>query len=60
MVVSGEGGWSVALRLEALDYAVDVSTSPARFGVRTSPDCLDGPLCPVAWYSWTGTELAPA
>lgn len=60
VVVSGKGGWEVALRVDDIDYAVDVSTAPARFGVRTSPDCLDGPACSIRWYSWTGKELRPA
>lgn len=58
VVVSGDTGWVVALRLGDADYAVDVSTTPARFGIRTGSACLDGPACPVRWYRWTGAGLS--
>lgn len=59
VVVSAGEGWRVALRTPLDGYAVDVATHPARFGVRTDPDCLEGAGCPTQFYVWADGELRP-
>lgn len=59
VMISQGAGWRRALQVPETGYAVDVSHTPARFGVRLDADCLDGPRCPTRFYVWRDGGLTP-
>lgn len=52
VIVSGQDGLAVALRVDNTAYAVDITRPLARFGLRDEPACLGRPTCPTRYFAW--------
>lgn len=68
VIVSGQDGLAVALRVNNTAYAVDITQPLARFGLRDEPACLGRPTCPTRYFVWNpsrqvlvegGTDMIP-
>lgn len=56
VITSRQDGWTIALRVDNTAYAIDITQSPARFGLRDEPACLSQPTCPTRYFVWDASR----